>query len=126
MRLAIEVSALTHPSLAALALIPPADARAIHAAIPGSRAGANGLFTVPCDTTATVAFSFGGQLFNIEPEDLLFQPVDPNNLNGQCISAIMGQAIGGSTQYLLGDSFLKGKYFATNVEQNVIGLAQQA
>lgn len=37
----------------------------------------------------------------------------------------MGQAIGGDTQYLLGASFLKGKYFATNVEQNVIGLGEQ-
>jgi len=84
-------------------IIPQADAAAIHAAIPGARASGQG-FTVPCDTTAKVALSFGGKAFEIDPRDLAFLPVNVNALDGDCQSGIAAGNIGAATQWLVGDT----------------------
>ncbi|KAI9454536.1 acid protease [Lactarius psammicola] len=107
-----------------LLLIPPADAEAIHNAIPGSKSDGNGGFTIPCTTNASLALSFGGKSFAIDPRDITFAPVDPNDPSGVCVSAITSGNIGGPQQLLLGDVFLKNAYFVTNVEQNTIQLAE--
>ena len=84
-----------------LIIAPPDDAEAVHAAIPGAQSDGQGGFTIPCTTTATVALTFGGQTFNINPQDLLFAPVDPNDLTGDCISGISSGQIGGATEWLV-------------------------
>jgi hypothetical protein len=50
-------------------IAPQADAQAIYAAIPGSKLGANGLYTYPCNANPDVAFNFAGQTFNIKAAD---------------------------------------------------------
>lgn len=50
-------------------IAPQTDAQAIYAAIPGSKLGANGLFTYPCNANPDVALSFAGQNFNINAAD---------------------------------------------------------
>lgn len=89
--------------------MPEADATALHAVIPGSTGpDAQGAFTIPCDTQANVAFAFGGQSFSIDPRDLSFIPVTDDLQT--CTSGIMAGNIGGDTQWLVGDVFLKSVY----------------
>lgn len=107
-----------------LIIAPAEDATAIHTAIPGAQADGQGGFTVPCNTKATLALSFGGTSFAIDSRDLAFQPVDPNNPNGDCISGIAAGNIGGPTEWLVGDVFLKNAYFSTNVNKNTLSLAK--
>lgn len=95
----------------ALIIMPDADARALHAAIPGSSGpDAQGAFTIPCDSNASVAFTMGGKSFSIDPRDLSFLPVSGRDLTGDCVSGIMAGEIGGPSQYLVGDVFLKSTY----------------
>lgn len=84
-----------------LIVAPPSDAAAIHALIPGSASDGQGGFTIPCTTTASVALTFSGQAFDINPQDLLFSPVDPNNLQGDCVSGISSGQIGAATEWLV-------------------------
>ena len=83
-----------------LIIAPAADAAAIHAKIPGSQSDGQGGFTIPCTTTTAVSLNFGGANFDINPTDLLFAPVDTNNLQGDCISGISSGQIGGANEWL--------------------------
>ncbi|KAL4252337.1 peptidase A1 family protein [Abortiporus biennis] len=107
-----------------LIIAPPADAAAVHQAIPGSQSDGQGGFTIPCTTTATVALTFGGQSFDINTQDLLFAPVNANDLTGDCVSGISAGQIGGAKEWLVGDVFLKNAYFSTDVTNNQISLAK--
>ncbi|KAF9514555.1 hypothetical protein BS47DRAFT_1342855 [Hydnum rufescens UP504] len=106
-----------------LIIAPPADAKAVHAAIPGSRADGHGGFTIPCTTTASIALTVGGRNFAIDPRDMTFLPVSPANLTGDCVSGISSGAIGAATEWLVGDVFLKNAYFSTDVTKNTVSLA---
>jgi len=108
-----------------LAILPQADAEAIHAAIPGSQSDGQGGFTIPCNSKSVVSLSFGGKAFDVDPRDLAFQPLsrDPN---GDCVSGIAGApngAVGNANEWLVGDTFLKNAYFSTDVEKNTLSLA---
>jgi hypothetical protein len=107
-----------------LLAVPPADAQTIHQAIPGAQSDGNGGFTVPCTLTSSLALSFGGTSFAIDPRDLTFEPVDPTNLTGDCVSGISSVQIGSSNEWLAGDVFLKNVYFTTDVTVNDIKLSQ--
>jgi hypothetical protein len=84
-----------------LIIAPPSDAAAVHSLIAGAQSDGNGGFTIPCTTNASVALSFGGQSFAIDTRDLLFAPVDPNDLTGDCVSGISTGQIGGDTEWLV-------------------------
>jgi hypothetical protein len=107
-----------------LLIVPPADAQAIHKAIPGAKDNGQLGFTVPCTTNAALSFTFGQQAFPIDSRDLAVAPVDPNNPTGDCISGISAAQVGSPNQFLAGDVFLKNAYFSTNVEDNTIQLAK--
>jgi hypothetical protein len=107
-----------------LLIVPQADADAIHKSIPGAVDNGDGTFNLPCTTNASVALKFGGQTFAIDSRDIVFAPVDPNNLVGNCLSGIMAGQLDGPTQWLVGDVFLKNAYFSTNVGKNTIQLAK--
>ncbi|OBZ72300.1 putative aspartic-type endopeptidase CTSD [Grifola frondosa] len=107
-----------------LIVAPAADAQAVHATISGSQSDGQGGFTIPCTTNASIALTFGGQSFAIDTRDLLFAPVDPANLQGDCVSGISSGNIGGATEWLVGDVFLKNAYFSTDVTNNQISLAK--
>ncbi|CAE6478160.1 hypothetical protein ACGC1H_002750 [Rhizoctonia solani] len=106
-----------------LIIAPAADAQALHAQIPGAKSDGQGGFTIPCTTEAQVAFTMGGKSFSIDPRDLLFVPVNQNNLQGDCVSGIMSGQIGGPQEWLVGDVFLKNVYFSHDVGKNAITLA---
>jgi len=109
-----------------LIIAPQNDAEAVHQLIDGSKSDGQGGFTVPCQSNASVALTFGGKQFNIDFRDIAIEPVDPNNANGDCVSGISGGSVGGdsNTQWLCGDVFLKNAYFSTNVNKNQISLAK--
>lgn len=107
-----------------LIIAPPADALAVHQAIAGAASDGQGGFTVPCTTNASVALTFGGATFAIDTRDLAFQPVDPTNPTGDCVSGISAGNIGGAQEWLVGDVFLKNAYFSTDVTKNTLSLAQ--
>jgi len=83
-----------------LIVAPADDAAAVHAKIPGSQSDGQGGFVIPCTSTSVVSLTFGGQAFDINPVDLLFAPVDPNNLTGDCLSGISSGNVGGPEQWL--------------------------
>jgi hypothetical protein len=107
-----------------LIVAPPDDAATVHAAIPGAQSDGQGGFTVPCTTSASVALTFGGTVFPIDSRDIATAPVDPNDPTGDCVSGITSGEVGGATEWLVGDVFLKNAYFSTNVNTNQIQLAQ--
>ncbi|EJU04655.1 acid protease [Dacryopinax primogenitus] len=109
-----------------LIVAPPNDAAAVHALIPGSASDSQGGFTIPCTTNASVALTFGGTAFNIDTRDILFAPVDPNNVQGDCVSGISSGEIGGAKEWLVGDVFLKNAYFTVDEGKNTVGLAKPA
>lgn len=84
-----------------LMIVPQADADAIHAQISGAASDGQGGFTVPCTTNASVALTFGGQEFTIDPRDIAFTPVDANDPTGDCVSGIAAGNIGGATEWLV-------------------------
>jgi hypothetical protein len=83
-----------------LLVIPDNDAAAIHAMIPGASSDGQGGFVIPCTTNAVLSFTFGNQTFDINPTDLLFAPLDQNNLQGDCTSSISSGQLGAPTQWL--------------------------
>lgn len=109
-----------------LMIVPPNDAAAIHAQIPGSQSDGQGGFLIPCTTTSSVALTFGGTSFAIDPRDLLFAPVNANDPTGTCQSGISSGQIGAATEWLVGDVFLKNVYFSTDEGKNTVSLAQLA
>jgi len=106
-----------------LIIAPPADAEALHQAIPGATSNEQGQFTVPCNTAARLAFTFGGKQFEIDPRDLAFLPLGPGSPD--CISGIStSRNFGFVNEWLVGDVFLKNAYFSHNVDKNSISLAE--
>ncbi|KAL4062847.1 aspartic peptidase domain-containing protein [Scleroderma yunnanense] len=80
--------------------------------------------TIPCTTNASLALTFGGSSFPIDPRDLATLPIDINNPTGDCVSGIQPGQFGTATEWLVGDVFLKNAYFSTNVNNNTISLAK--
>ncbi|GJJ05817.1 hypothetical protein Clacol_000004 [Clathrus columnatus] len=105
-----------------LFVAPPDVVNAIHAQIPGAVPSSGG-FTVPCTTNASVALTIGNSSFAIDPHDIAFLPVNPNEPAGACTSGIVSSGTQ-SNRWLVGDVFLKNAYFATHVNDNLILLAQ--
>jgi len=109
-----------------LLVVPQADADAIHQAIPGARQShkVQGSYTIPCTTQASLALTFGGRSFAIDPRDIAFTPIDLTNLTGDCVSGITAGQIGSGNEWLVGDVFLKNVLFSTNVGANTVQLAK--
>jgi len=106
-----------------LMVLPAGDAAAVHSNIPGAVQDNRGGFRIPCTNTVTVGLTFAGKTFEINPVDLTFQPVSRNR-KGLCISGISVGTVGGPTQWLVGDVFLKNVYFATDLTNDQMGLAE--
>ncbi|KAF8598174.1 acid protease [Ceratobasidium sp. AG-I] len=102
-------------------IAPQADAQAIYAAIPGSKLGANGLFTYPCNANPDVALSFAGQNFNINAADM---SLGTDATNTTCTGAIVPSAQ--RNAWLVGDSFLKNVYSVFDQTNLRVGFAKLA
>jgi len=60
-----------------------------------------GMFSIPCTTDTVITLTFGQAAFQIDPRDMLFQPMT-NNLMGQCISSLSAGNIVDDQTWLLG------------------------
>ena len=71
-------------------LLPLNDASLIHGQIQGALSDGVGGFILPCNTNATVALTFAGQTFKIDPRDLVKNavPVGDGPLGTYCASGI--------------------------------------
>ncbi|KAJ7106478.1 acid protease [Mycena crocata] len=97
------------------------DVKAIHDKIPGAKQQGEQGYTIPCDTSAVVALSFGGKAFPISTKELARGSASQKS--GDCGSGI-GVSPQAGNRWLVGDTFLKSVYYSTNGDTNEISLAQ--
>ncbi|GAA5966465.1 hypothetical protein JCM8115_002680 [Rhodotorula mucilaginosa] len=110
--------------------LPTSAADAFFATIPGARksTSGDGSYVVPCTTSFTsLAFSFGGVMYEIPPEDLL-RAVSRDGT--QCVLTITAsdmQDIDGTPMAIVGEVFLKNAYSIYSYSYNgspAVGLAR--
>lgn len=101
---------------------PPDDVKALYALVPGSKTTDKGqTYTVPCNSNASVSFSFSGQTWMASAKDFTSAP----NSDGTCFGNVYGmEFVPGA--WLLGDMFLKNVYTVFDVDQKRIGFANRA
>ncbi|PFH53094.1 hypothetical protein AMATHDRAFT_45724 [Amanita thiersii Skay4041] len=109
-----------------LMVAPSKDVEAIHRAIPGAKYDGE-KWIVPCTLKVSVSLTFGGREFAIDPRDIAFLPMNPDDPTGDCMSGISEGNVGPvDFEWLVGDVFLKNVYFSTNVDKDEISLAKLA
>jgi hypothetical protein len=102
-------------------LMPAPDALKIHSQIPGFKQDGE-MFSVPCDTSSVIQFSFNKQSYNISTADWRGLRLE----NGLCRSNVIGRQTFKSTQWLVGDVFLKNVYTVFDFDGRSIGLGAKS
>jgi len=106
---------------------PPSSVKTFYSAIPGSKLfdSTNGYYSFPCQSPPSVAFNWGGQNWEISPENFNLGLIAEGS--SECMGALGAQDIGlGDETWLLGDSFMKNVYTAFSFQQNAVGFAALA
>ncbi|KAI1107349.1 hypothetical protein F4804DRAFT_339956 [Jackrogersella minutella] len=101
---------------------PPDDVKALYGLVPGSKSTDNGqTYSVPCNSNASVSFTFSGQTWTASSKDFTSAP----NSDGTCFGNVYGmEFVPGA--WLLGDMFLKNVYSVFDIDQKRVGFAAKA
>ena len=94
---------------------PANDVATFHALIPGAKSADGVTYSVPCTTTTSISFTFGGVAYSVLSKDWIGPMV-----NGACTSNVYGHAVVDG-QWLMGDTFLKNVYAVFDVDLNRVG-----
>lgn len=105
---------------------PAADVKAVYDAAGGQLFDEqNGFFSFPCNSPPAIAFNWGGQDWEISPENISLGETQSGS--GQCVGALAAQDLGlGNGVWLLGDSFMKNVYTAFSFDDSAVGFAKLA
>jgi hypothetical protein len=102
-------------------LMPPSDALLLHTQISGFKQDGE-TFSVPCDSSAALQFSFNKQSYNISSKDWRGGKLN----NGLCRSNLIGRQTFDEGQWLVGDVFLKNVYSVFDFEKGRVGLGVES
>jgi hypothetical protein len=100
---------------------PPDQAAAFYAVVTGAKilsTGATVTYSVPCDTTTALTFTFGKTTYSVSPKDWVSASV-----SGVCTGNVFGRTIVADS-WLLGDTFLKNVYAVFDVDQTRVGTSR--
>ncbi|CDO76342.1 hypothetical protein BN946_scf185011.g6 [Trametes cinnabarina] len=96
---------------------------AIYSAIPGSEDASDtiekGYYTIPCDSDAVVALTFGGRAFNISSDQFRGDPLDSDK--SRCMGGVV--ATDDTEFWIIGDTFLRGVYTVFDMGSKRVGFA---
>jgi len=84
---------------------PTADVKSVHDLVKGAKSTDGVSWTIPCDTTLELSFTFSGKTWTVLPQDW----IQPPNAKGECQSNVYGHEVVPGA-WLLGAQFLKNVY----------------
>ncbi|KAI0916959.1 hypothetical protein AcW2_007216 [Taiwanofungus camphoratus] len=104
---------------------PPTAVEQFYKEIQGAQKFEEGLYSFPCSTALTVAFTWGGKIWQIDPAD--FNLGETEKGSDRCVGALGGEDLGfGDNVWLLGDTLIQSLYAVFSVDDSAVGFATLA
>ncbi|KAA1470413.1 acid protease [Dentipellis sp. KUC8613] len=102
----------------------PRDALAVNNEIPGVVELRDGTYAIPCVSQSKLSITINGRQFDIDPRDIVANPVSTKATTDICYSNIVPDPMRQPGEWLIGIPFLKNVYLTLDVTGNQIGFAK--